>query len=428
MILLFYLLLFEIPFGALPETYQRYEKSIDEEKNVFRCFSDQKEISLDKVNNGYPDCSDASDEPGTSTFVNHTFYCKNEGYVPEIISSWLVSDGICDCCDGSDEFFNKHVTCPNTCESAEIDRKMLFRKVINAYKDGIDLHRERNLKGPTKMNIMKQRKAEIEAKIARFEEDIEKIENKTKKSKLAPPPSKTIEPTNAEKEKDKTNKEEKRENEENSENSQKNSDFQHFEGSSEPQTTQESNEENTKTKEPTWRAVFRLIWHFTFHVPETGTTISDRLNRKTIDDIKDKISKKKDELKEFEGISSFPNDTDLSFVPIYGEDSRKGDYKIEFLKEIKKDYQSIGKYNKTTGNIQYYTGGKHCSDSKEDAQTTVELVCWKRDKLASVDEVSECRYHAVFGTPSVCTQESLKGLEKLPIGKLEDILSFFGMK
>ena len=426
--MLLYLLLLEIPFGALPETYQRYEESIDEEKNVFRCFSDKKEISLDKVNNGYPDCSDASDEPGTSTFVNHSFYCKNEGYVPEIISGWLVSDGICDCCDGSDEFFNKHVTCPNTCQSAESDRKMLFRKVTNAIKDGIDLHKERLQKGPAKMILMKQRKAEIEAKIARYEEDIEKIENKTKKSKQIPLPPKTIEPTNAEAENNKKNNEEKYENKENNENSQKGSDFKHFEGSSEQQTTQETITEDAKTKEPMWRAVFRLIWHFTFHVPETGTTISDRLNRKTIDDIKDKISKKKDELKEFDGISDFPKDADLSFVPIYGEDYKKGDYRIDFLKEIKKNYQSIGKYNRTNGNIQYYTGGKHCKDTNEDAQTIVELVCWKRDKLASVTEISECHNHAIFGTPSVCTKESLNGIEKLPIEKLENILSSFGMK
>jgi protein kinase C substrate 80K-H len=45
------------------------------------------------------------------------FYCPNEGHRPELLLSSRVNDGLCDCCDGSDEF-NGLTTCSNTCDQA----------------------------------------------------------------------------------------------------------------------------------------------------------------------------------------------------------------------------------------------------------------------------------------------------------------------
>ena len=46
------------------------------------------------------------------------FRCENAGHLPKWIKSSLVRDGICDCCDGSDEkdIEKKKTDCPNTCE------------------------------------------------------------------------------------------------------------------------------------------------------------------------------------------------------------------------------------------------------------------------------------------------------------------------
>ncbi|CAF5120612.1 unnamed protein product, partial [Rotaria sp. Silwood1] len=45
---------------------------------------------------------------------NGQFFCENKGYFGTLIPSHFVGDGICDCCDGSDEY-ETTVVCNNTC-------------------------------------------------------------------------------------------------------------------------------------------------------------------------------------------------------------------------------------------------------------------------------------------------------------------------
>lgn len=52
---------------------------------------------------------------GTSACPNGRFYCANAGFIPRLLPSSRVNDGVCDCCDGSDEYA-LIVACANTCD------------------------------------------------------------------------------------------------------------------------------------------------------------------------------------------------------------------------------------------------------------------------------------------------------------------------
>ncbi|XP_053681906.1 uncharacterized protein LOC128732636 isoform X2 [Sabethes cyaneus] len=97
-------------------------------QTTFRCLRGgrTREVSWDRVNDDYCDCpEDGSDEPSTNACAQGRFYCRfqkrhltGRGGYTSIPSAW-VNDGICDCCDGSDEWLrqkNDGVLCRNVCE------------------------------------------------------------------------------------------------------------------------------------------------------------------------------------------------------------------------------------------------------------------------------------------------------------------------
>ncbi|KII62061.1 Glucosidase 2 subunit beta [Thelohanellus kitauei] len=61
----------------------------------FKCLNDGKEVPYVYVNDDYCDCSDGSDEPGTSACNNGIFWCQNTGHRQKRILSMDVGDKIC---------------------------------------------------------------------------------------------------------------------------------------------------------------------------------------------------------------------------------------------------------------------------------------------------------------------------------------------
>lgn len=99
--------------GVAPSQKIFYEDTSGE----FTCKDFSVSFPFSRVNDDFCDCSDASDEPGTSACPNGVFYCFNLGHKPKNIPSRFVNDGFCDCCDGSDEYKSPSgLLCDNSCD------------------------------------------------------------------------------------------------------------------------------------------------------------------------------------------------------------------------------------------------------------------------------------------------------------------------
>ncbi|KAI9584608.1 hypothetical protein GQX74_006503 [Glossina fuscipes] len=99
--------------------YDSYKPNFE---GKFRCLDGSKEIPFQYVNDDFCDClGDGSDEPSTNACKNGRFYCKYQkrhitGRGRDIfIFSSRINDGICDCCDGSDEW--EGTNCRNRCST-----------------------------------------------------------------------------------------------------------------------------------------------------------------------------------------------------------------------------------------------------------------------------------------------------------------------
>ena len=132
-----------------------------------------KKIPMKYVNDDYCDCVGSNDdEPGTSACNHGKFWCKNGGYRGRFIYSSLVNDGICDCCDGSDELNNPRIHCPNSCNEkakAEIAEIVQQKK---KYMEGIKVKNSLLQVAKSKLNEKRSRKAEIEAELAPKREEL----------------------------------------------------------------------------------------------------------------------------------------------------------------------------------------------------------------------------------------------------------------
>ncbi|KAK1586566.1 hypothetical protein Q3G72_003837 [Acer saccharum] len=128
-----------LPFyGISPQDENYYRTSSD----TIKCKDGSKKFTKTQLNDDFCDCSDGTDEPGTSACPNGKFYCRNAGHAPLLIFSSRVNDGICDCCDGSDEYDGK-IKCPNTCwEAGKVAREKLTKKIAT-FKEGVLIRKQK---------------------------------------------------------------------------------------------------------------------------------------------------------------------------------------------------------------------------------------------------------------------------------------------
>ncbi|KAK1411059.1 hypothetical protein QVD17_37603 [Tagetes erecta] len=124
--------------GVAPEDEAYYKGLFT--SGTIKCKDGSKTFTKAQLNDDFCDCSDGTDEPGTSACPAGKFYCRNTGHNPVSIFSSRVNDGICDCCDGSDENDGK-IKCKNTCwEAGKVARDRL-RKKITTFRDGVKIRK-----------------------------------------------------------------------------------------------------------------------------------------------------------------------------------------------------------------------------------------------------------------------------------------------
>lgn len=95
------------------------------DSNELVCPTSGLKLTPEMINDNRCDCpEDGFDEPKTAACENGKFYCKNTKGLEVYIPSFKVNDGVCDCCDGSDEYLNLFgIKCENTCHLLEKDLK-----------------------------------------------------------------------------------------------------------------------------------------------------------------------------------------------------------------------------------------------------------------------------------------------------------------
>ncbi|PWU88041.1 putative protein kinase C substrate protein, heavy chain [Trypanosoma cruzi] len=174
------------PSYGVQDGFLEYFAAVHPEK-PFNCLCGNVSIMGHQVNDDYCDCPDGSDEPGTSACTNDRlevnlpkkwkFRCKNIGFKQQEIPHNQINDGLCDCCDGSDEY-SDIIACPNVCaETQEIEEK---KRLEN------ERVREAGMREKEKMmeQVRKNReddKVQLENEIMELEELRKSIEEKSVK-------------------------------------------------------------------------------------------------------------------------------------------------------------------------------------------------------------------------------------------------------
>jgi len=89
-------------------------------------------------------CDSGNDETKSAACAGHAkqqglFHCADEQYFPnQTIPFSRVSDGVCDCCDGSDESPNT-VSCESSCERLGREKQEEEQRVLQQQQKGIEL-------------------------------------------------------------------------------------------------------------------------------------------------------------------------------------------------------------------------------------------------------------------------------------------------
>lgn len=360
-------LLIHIPVGVHPDLYKEYESNIDELSNTFKCLDGSGVIQLNQLNDGILDCDDGSDEPGTSVGKG-TFYCPNQGYVPSFIERWSVNDGKCDCCDCSDEW-ETNATTKATCSDLESKRVKLLKEVQKHYAKGLKEKENLESMGRKELEKYKKDSESIDARIDEIEKSISRLElTKT-----------------------------------------------------ETNTTEESDtetEEKVEENDTGFKRYIKLLWKFTFHVPDVRSSLKNSVTEKRIKELEDEKETLEERRRKLGDYKDIDEDEDPGLVAMMGKEFTDGKMSLKVMKELKDDYRTIGRHKKYTGSSMVFKDGDYCWQISGSRSGVLDVVCWDENKLIGVMETETCKYTGIFASPIGCNQSSLDTLSYKDLKKI----------
>eukprot|EP01126_Amoeba_proteus_P067454 TRINITY_DN996_c0_g1_i4.p1 TRINITY_DN996_c0_g1~~TRINITY_DN996_c0_g1_i4.p1 ORF type:complete len:424 (-),score=118.05 TRINITY_DN996_c0_g1_i4:93-1364(-) len=389
---------------------------------------------------------------GTSACPSGRFFCLNKGFKSHFIPSSRVRDGLCDCCDGSDE-----VLCEDVCRTkAEELNAEVFRQ-LEAHESGLKALAQYHAETVKKMEEKKEEQKNLQeeqtnlkAKEVQVNAQIEDLQNQAldleeelklrlteqveaeteiqfavlREKRLAETAELQDQAQRGQGSEDTTNRvettgerlpvvEAKQELEESKE-------VEEEEGDVEDEDVQPS---GPKVDVVDFEAEMGKERDRIFNeIMERLLSSDEKLNvlkeaKKTLEDNELKVVQ--DRLRDIDGnLGSISKYLGADFGPdsrfaylynsIYTFSTHEYEYKLEPYKEAKQAYTSIGRWTGWTDNYNtmQFMGGQRCWGGP-DRSLTVRVVCGADTVVEEVREPAKCEYSMTLRTPGACREAEL---------------------
>eukprot|EP00011_Vannellida_sp_DIVA3-517-6-12_P007673 CAMPEP_0114611814 /NCGR_PEP_ID=MMETSP0168-20121206/4308_1 /TAXON_ID=95228 ORGANISM="Vannella sp., Strain DIVA3 517/6/12" /NCGR_SAMPLE_ID=MMETSP0168 /ASSEMBLY_ACC=CAM_ASM_000044 /LENGTH=410 /DNA_ID=CAMNT_0001822795 /DNA_START=189 /DNA_END=1421 /DNA_ORIENTATION=- len=364
----------------------------------FVCLQSGERIDGAAVNDDYCDCADGTDEPGTSACshildgsVNEFghaprqgFYCPNKGHVARTIPTSLVNDGVCDCCDGSDEY-SSTVVCTNKCKQAGAARLEQMQKEVARQKEGLRVKQQWIAEAVAMKPGMEEELTPLREQLAVHQAEYDEMKTLEEEAKHLSDIATELEDDDGEawiREDEETDDEERAARLADKDRQARKAAFEEEYG----MTIQEADDAYHAAKKKTRKA------------------------KRKLDDVKSELAKTsvlldEDFGEEDEYYKLYQNPVIFN-TPEYT-------YTLKSFEEVQQGSTSLGKWEGWTDNKKgmKYTHGRKCWNAG-DRETTVSVVCGSKNEILDVEEPNTCVYTMTLATPAACSAQAVNALEE----------------
>lgn len=361
----------------------------------FTCLASKEKIEGSRVNDDYCDCRDGSDEPGTAACASvvtlsdyaeertQGFYCANRGHKSKFISNSFVNDGVCDCCDGSDEQGNSEMACRHTCREQGMKEIEQIKKEIALHEQGSKIKQAMIAEAQTLKPSLLLQKKESAKKVEVLRVQMEEAEAKEQAAKELSDLAADIHDDDSEdwiREDEEVDDEDKAQRRSDPERTSKREEFTRTHGKTPEEAKTAYKEAKTEARTAS----------NAFHSEESQF---QRLEVLLTTDFG-----AKDEFLSLHGktFSTRAGGYPYELKPF--ESTHQGGTLLGEWKEWKKKYTQMS-----------YTGGKRCWGAG-DREALVTVVCGLENEITDIDEPSTCVYTMKLLTPAACSAEHAQAL------------------